>query len=163
MPLQPVTTLPREWETSETSDGGTDLRIRAAGRGYLVGAPIILAIAITGRALWLWPLPQDQLAWSIGVSAAFILFSTWCAYAQQYWRVGRGYIEHHLDFRGWQRVRRYENAGLEIVTGRTSHDTPFYHLFAVVDGKRYFLFDRPMDEIVQLTRYISARTGFKTF
>lgn len=77
--------------------------------------------------------------------------------------MGTGYIEHHLDFGRWRRVRHYENAELEIVTGRTNQDTPFYHLFAVVDGKRHFLFDRSMDDIVQLARYISKRTGFRTF
>jgi len=162
MPVQPATTLPPEWVESETSDGGVELRIRQRGRGYLVGVPIFFVLVIAGRTIRLWPLSTDQLGWSAGISAALIFFAIWCSYAQQYWRLGTGYIESHLDFGPWQRVRRYQNGELEIVTGRTNEGTPFYHLFAVVDGKRHFLFDRSMDDIVQLARYISARTGFKT-
>ncbi len=162
MPVKPVTALPPEWVASETSDGATELRIRVRGRRYMVGVPLILAIAVAGRAIRLWPLPQDQLVWSVGISAAFIVFAIWCAYAQECWRMGTGYIEHHLDFGGWRRVRRYENAGLEIVTGTTNQGTPFYHLFAVKNGKRHFLLSRSMDDVVQLARYISERTGFRT-
>jgi|GEM_PF-4326839 hypothetical protein len=163
MAVKPANTLPNEWVESETADGGTELRIRSRGRRYLVAVPLFISLVVTVRAIRLWPLPTDQLAWSVGISAAFIMFAVWCAYAQEYWRMGTGYIEHHLDFGRWRRVRRYENAELEIVTGRTNQDTPFYHLFAVVDGKRHFLFDRSMDDIVQLARYISKRTGFRTF
>ena len=163
MPVLPPTTLPWEWVATESGDGATELRIRARGRGFLIGVPLLLAVAIAARAFTLWPLPKDQVAWSAGVGAFFVLFAIWCAYARVCWRIGPGFIEHHLDFGSWRRVRRYENAGLEIVTGRTSQDEPFYRLFAVVEGKRHFLFERSMDEIVQLARYLSARTGFKTF
>jgi hypothetical protein len=163
MPVQPATTLPCEWVESETPDGGVELRIRQRGRGLLIGVPIFFALLIGVRALRFWPLPTDQLGWSVGISAALIFFAIWCSFARQYWRMGTGYIETHLDFGPWQRVRRYQNGELEIVTGRTNHDTPFYRLFAVVNGKRHFLFERSMNDIVQLARYISARTGFKTF
>jgi hypothetical protein len=164
MTVKPATTLPPQWVERQTADGGTELRNRSRGRRYLVGVLLFLLLILVVRAVRLWPLPTDQRNWSLGISAVLVVFAVWCAYAEVYWRVGTGYLERYLDFGTWKRVRRYENAGLEIVTGRSSEDTPFYSLYAAVDGKRHLLFESLiMDDIVQLARYIAAHTGFRTF
>jgi hypothetical protein len=162
MTLKPSATLPLEWETRETSDGATEMRIRRRGIGFVIGGALVVALAIAVRAIHLWPLPANELNWSVGIGSAFIFFALWCAYAREYWRMGAGYFEHHLDFGVWRRLHRFENARLQIVSGTTSQGKPYYRLYLVVDGKSHFIFERSIFDLTHISAFIAEHTGFET-
>jgi hypothetical protein len=161
MSMKPSATLPLEWETSQTPDGATEMRIRRGGVGFAIGGALVAALAIVVRAIHLWPLPESELNWSVGIGTAFVFVALWCAYAREYWRVGTGYLEHHLDFGAWKHCHRYENGALQIVTGTTSQSRAFYRLYVVVEGKRHFIFERSIFDLNLIAAFIAEHTGFQ--
>jgi hypothetical protein len=63
--------------------------------------------------------------------------------------------------RRWGFSRRYQDASLEIVQRfSTKWGRPYYRLYAVVNGKFYFLVERGEQELLQLAKFISQYTGW---
>ncbi|HET9790720.1 MAG TPA: hypothetical protein VFR08_05410 [Candidatus Angelobacter sp.] len=155
-------TLPPGWQALETADGATELRVNSSGRGLLVKGALVLAAITAWRAVVAWNLPNSQRGFHVSVVLLLACFAIWCALADEYWHMGSGYLEHRIEFGPLRQVRRYQNATLEIVTGRDKYGKVFYRLHAVVDGKRSFMMERSRDELMSMERFIASRTGFRT-
>ena len=104
--------VPAKWQARETSDGSTELRVVPRGRGYWVVATLLLSAAAMGRAIIVRGIPQDNAGLWVAAALLLALFALWCAFAGEYWRMGNGYLEHHIDFGPLRRARRYQNAVL---------------------------------------------------
>lgn len=154
--------LPAGWRATGTPEGGVDLRVSPNGRGYVVAAGAI-TIAIAWIGLTLRALTTDRAlplgvsaTVGVGLSVLLALFALWCAFGDEVWHVEQNCIEHRVGVGTWQRVRRYRDADLEIVSrfmsGRGSyHARPIYRLYVVSGGVQHFL----------LAGFLAGHTGWR--
>ena len=69
---------------------------------------------------------------------------------------------HRVGIGRWYYARRYQDADLEIILRfTTKFSAPCYRLYAVVNGKPYFLIERGEQELQKLASFISFHTGWQ--
>jgi len=151
--------LPRGWR-SDAVAGGVDLRVVSSGRKYIVAAAGILGVLTGLRAISQWN-SAGRTPWLV-VTVLLGAVGLWCALGDEAWRLERNCLVHRIGVRSWVFSRRYQDANLEIVQRfSTNYSVPYYRLYAVVDGKSFFLVARGEKELLQLAKFISQYTGWQ--
>jgi len=172
MPQPRVTTphVPAGWRISPCTNGAVDLRVTAERRPYLVAAAAAGAVAWTVGVLAAMvahrtmPLAAPPV---LALTLAFLMiaFTVWCAFGDERWRLSGGVVEHRVGLRRWAYVRRIESraATLMITVDYTANfGKPYFRLYALASGKRYFLFERDYSELKTLAAVIGSYTGWAT-
>ena len=161
MSLTDLESLPG-WEVDQSASG-VDLRVPSSGRRYLVMFAAALALFATYRSIASRhsPTSTGQMAW-LGGTILFAGLALWTAFADELWHLESNYLVHRVGIGRWAFVRSYHNAELEITLRfGAKFGTPYYRLYAVVDGKPHFLFERKERELQRLTDFISSHTGWR--
>jgi hypothetical protein len=74
-----------------------------------------------------------------------------------------GVVEHRVGLRRVAYVRRIDDrtAMLAITVGYTTNfSIPYYRLYALASGKRYFLIERDYNVLKTLAAFIGSHTGW---
>src|SRR5262245_14126971 len=144
----PPGNLPPGWRSDEVA-GGVDLRVVSSGRGYISAGAGILAVLAASRTLVHWNsgAVTPWLVLTVFLSAVTL----WCVLGDEVWHMERNCLVHWTALANWGHSRRYQNANLEIVQRYSSKfGRPYFRLYAVVNGKSYFLMERGEQELLQL-------------
>ena len=107
--------------------------------------------------------------WNSGAATPWLILSIflsalslWCALGDEVWHLERNCVVHRVGIGRWLHSRRYQNADLNIMLRfSTNYGRPYYRLYAVVNGKSYFLMERDQPELQQLAKFISSHTGWQ--
>ena len=154
--------LPPGWTATELAGRAIELRVSGASqRLYVVGGAATLAAIASWQTLVRWGNPGGSTPWLV---ATFLLtlFALWCAFAAELWHIERNCLVHQVGIGSWAYRRRYVDAQLQIVLGRsTNFNVPYYRLYALMGGRSYFLFERGETELRQLANLISFHTGWR--
>ena len=165
MPLMPETQtldLPSDWYASETGSG-VDLRVTAQRRKATVAIVIVVLALLAGlKAFSQWKLhSQDAVIW--GALALFLTaLALWTGLADEVWHLERNLVVHRVGIGRWGFSRSYRDADLEIILRFSfTFTVPYYRLYAVVEGKKYFLMERNQRDLQKLANFIAVHTGWK--
>ena len=151
--------LPSGWR-SDTVAGGADLRVVSSGRKYIIAGAGIFGFLAGLRTISHWN-SASATPWLV-VSVMLTALALWCAWGDEVWHLERNCLLHQTGIRRWGFSRRYQDASLEIVQRfSTKWGRPYYRLYAVVNGKFYFLVERGEQELLQLAEFISQYTGWR--
>jgi hypothetical protein len=100
------------------------------------------------------------------IAAALSLLLTfgaaWVTWSRREWRVRHGELTAHTEFLTWTRERTFRSARLEVEVSTDSDNDDHYTLNVIDgDGKRRIATEINDEfDIVDLGRWLSARTGF---
>jgi hypothetical protein len=103
----------------------------------------------------------------LAITLAFLMtaFTVWCAFGDERWRLSRGVVEHRVGLGRWAHVRRIEDRAATLmitVDYTTKFGKPYFRLYALAAGRRYFLFERGISELETLAAVIGSYTGWAT-
>ena len=151
--------LPPGWRSDAVADG-VDLRVVSSGRKYVVAAAGSFGVLAGSRTISHWN-SASATPWLV-VTAILTAFAIWCALGDEVWHLERNCLVHQTGIKGWRFSRRYKDANLEIVQRfSTKWGLPYYRLYAVANGKSFFLIERDEQELLQLANFISQYTGWQ--
>ncbi len=158
---------PAGFQATDTPAGGVDLRIAGKGRGCLVVGGFALALVWSGAVIR--DLASNQ-ALPLGTSPATatalgllpILFSLWCAFADEVWHVEQNSMEHRVGIGTLCYRRSYHDAQLELSTFTNRYGHRFYRLHAVTARARHFLMERNEEtQVRDFAEFIAAYAGWQ--
>jgi hypothetical protein len=158
--------LGARWEVTRLPEGGLDVRVSQSGRGWITAVATALALAWIGSALGdlaggrALPL-QATLPMAVGIGLLLTAFALWCALGREGWHVAANCLEHRVGIGGWEHVRRYSDATLQIVERHDQYGKAYYRLYAVVAGQRHFLIERRALELVAWADFVARQTGWQ--
>lgn len=163
MAIGGVTNLPAGWSADEVLGHGVDLYVPSSRRKYLVAPAVVLAVLAGWKTLSQWnALSKGGIAPWVALTVFLTLFACWCAFGSEVWRLETNSLVHRIGVRSWGYSRRYQDADLQIVVGRSIEwSVPFFRLYSVMNGKRHFLFQRREEELQQLASFIARHTGWR--
>jgi hypothetical protein len=151
--------LPPGWCSNAVADG-VDLRVVSSGRKYIVAAAGILGVLTGLRTIVQWNSAAVG-AWLI-LTVILSAVALWCAVGDEVWHLERNCLVHRSGVGRWGFSRRYQNASMDIIQRfSTKWGIPYYCLYAVVNGKSFFLVERSEQELLQLAEFISHHTGWQ--
>jgi len=162
----PATTspnLPPGWQANHAAMGGVDLRVDARGRSNLAVGVAVLAILAGWRTFANWQTATGaSIAPWAGITLALSLLAVWSAFGDELWHIERNHLEHRIGVGLWAYSHNYRDGELQIIVrfvpkGRS---LPYYRLYAIENGKSYFLLERGEQELRQLATFISFHTGW---
>lgn len=106
------------------------------------------------------PSPGSVMAAALTVLVT--LGAAWATWSRREWRVRHGELTAHTAFLAWQRERSFRSARLEVALSTDSDNDDHYRLNVIdAQGKRQIASEMNDEvDIVDLARWLSARTGF---
>ena len=154
--------LPPGWQADHATTGGVDLRVKARGRRKIAVGIAVLAAFAGWRTFANWQIATGaSIAPWVGITLALSLLAVWCAFADELWHIDRNRLEHRVGIGLWMYSRSYRDADLQIMLRfSTKFNVPYYRLYALENGKSYFLLERVEQELRQLATFISYHTGW---
>ena len=150
------------WEVAQ-SGSGADLRVPRSGRKYPVTAAAAVAVFATYKSVAGWPslTSTGRVVW-LGFSILFASLALWTTLADEFWHLESNCLIHRVGIGRCAFVHSYQNAELEIrLRFGAKFGTPYYRLYAIVDGNPHFLFERNEKELQRLADFISTHTGWR--
>jgi hypothetical protein len=161
----PETELPAGWFVTASPEGGVNLRVSGSGRSFIAIIVLALAAYTAGDTAMRWPvLSSSSAQLRFAMLAGFALFGIWCAFGDEVWCINHNAIEHCVGIGPLQFKRNIQNAELQIIErfeAKFGRSRPYYRLYASTQEKQQFLFERKLQELQQLTQFISSRTGWR--
>jgi hypothetical protein len=156
------TKLPAGWLETAASDGGVDLHLSTSGRPFLVVGAAALLVFTAWNAISRWAVLSSSAAEvRFAIITVLTLFVLWCAFGDEVWHIDHNRVEHRIGLGPMRFKRCIQDAELQIIErSGTNFSTPYYRLYAVMEGKQQFLFQRKLEELEQLSRLISSHTGW---
>lgn len=147
--------------------GGVDLRVNGKGRGAVIALGTFLGagwLALVG-----WDLAQHRalpLAMSLTAAVTLgllaLLFSFWCACADEVWHLEQNLLEHRVGIGEFCYRRQYQNAELEMSVASNMRGYRSYRLHAVTGGTRHFVMDRlTQGDLIEFADFVGAYTGWR--
>jgi len=150
------------WEVDQ-SGSGANLRVPRSGRKYPVTAAAMVAVFATYKSIVGWhSLTLTGRVACLGFSLLFASLALWTTLADELWHLESNLLIHRVGIGRWAVVHSFQNAELEITLRYgAKFGTPYYRLYAVVDGKPHFLFEPNEKELQRLADFISTHTGWR--
>jgi hypothetical protein len=150
---------------SATVEGGTTRLDGLDARSRYIGALILWTIAGFTGLIWYGSTANGE---ALGSAAAFLLAAllasaaAWFTWSRREWLVRQGQLTSHRRFATWQWERSFQGARLEVVESTDSDNDRHYRL-DVIDAQGTRTVARTSHdeaEVVDLARWLAARTGF---
>jgi hypothetical protein len=163
MPESQTLNLPSDWYVSEVAGGGVDLKPTAQRRKSTVATAIaVLALLEGWKTLAEWDLHSKEAAVWIALTLFLAALALWTWLAEEAWHLERNLVLHRVGIGWWGFSRSYRDAELEIILRFTFNwNNPYYRLYAVMEGKRYFLMERKQPDLQKLANFIAFHTGWQ--
>jgi hypothetical protein len=146
------------------TEGGTAHLTRTDPRTRRIGSLIMWAIVAFMGLIWYGA--SATLSAGSAIAAALTLLVTfgaaWVTWSRREWRVRHGDLTAHTTFLMWQRERSFRSARLVVAISTDSDNDDHYRLHVIDEqGKRQIASEMNDEvDIVDLGRWLSARTGF---
>jgi hypothetical protein len=135
-------------------------------RARRVGAMIAWAIVGLTGLIW-YGSTQTAPAFGSAVALALTLLlasgAAWVTWSRREWLVRHGQLTSHRGFATWDWERTFKTARLEVVESTDSDNDDRYELKVIDERGTLTIAGEVNDEghIVDLARWLSARTGFE--
>jgi hypothetical protein len=148
-----------------TVEGGMTRLSQLDARSRRTGALIVWVIAGFTGLIWYGSIANREVA-SSAIACLFTLLlasaAAWVTWSRREWLIRQGQLTSHRRFAAWQWERSFQSARLEVVESTDSDNDRHYKLHVIdAEGKRTIASTvHDEAEVVDLARWLAARTGF---
>lgn len=148
-----------------TVESGTTRLSRSDRQARRTGALIAWALAGLMGLIWYGSTDAGRAFGSIVALTLTLLLAlgaAWVTWSRREWLVQHGQLTSHRRFADWEWNRTFTSARLEVVESTDSDNDDLYELKAIDGQGSRTIASEVNDEadIVDLARWLSARTGF---